>query len=80
MGKAVPRFDFQVVRADRRIIHTESQTLLGIAAVWERVAALAEGVADQGARIHVLDEQGEAIIRVGVVTARASTRRERIAA
>jgi hypothetical protein len=48
--------------------------------LWDQLADIASSIDVQGSRLHVIDAEGETIIRVGIVSARQTVRRGPIAA
>ena len=64
------QYRFQVIGPRGSVRIDESRRHSSITGVWRRVYALALRNAELGERLHVIDERGDTIIRVGVRTAR----------
>ncbi|NDA46313.1 MAG: hypothetical protein EBY21_03370 [Alphaproteobacteria bacterium] len=74
------QFQVQIIGKDRQLLHSLPCQVKDKADLWEHLAEIAAGIDVPGSRLHVIDANGEIIIRVGIVSARQTQRRRPIAA
>ena len=74
------RYCFQVLGHRDTIRLEKSRDMPTMTAVWREVSALAETIGEPGEQLRVTDERGDAIIRIGIASARILARKAASAA
>lgn len=77
--KAVPYYEFCLIGGDGCRLSRERHLASDLETVWGRVFRMAELESKRGKQIHVLDDQGGIIIRIGAIAAALSAERARSA-
>jgi hypothetical protein len=76
----VLQFQVQIIGPDRQLLHSLPCQVKDKSDLWDQLADIASSIDVQGSRLHVIDAEGETIIRVGIVSARQTVRSGPIAA
>ena len=65
---------WRLISRSGEIRRQETVTTPSLPAIWRELASVADRLGRPGEVLHVMDPQGEVIIRVGVATARSAVR------